>query len=134
MFNDDWAASLPLYPPSSRTKPPVTLLVTAVGENIFFDPSKEELAVADGVLAVSISSDPLSPGAEADIKVLAIRTIDPPSRVSASAAGAEEAEVGVWQAKRGGLGRKAVARMVRMVTEKGGVGEEILAGMEAFVG
>lgn len=134
MFNDDWAASLPLYPPSARTKPPVTLLVTAVGENIFFDPSKEELAVADGVLAVSISSDPSSPNGEAGIKVLAIRTIDPPSRVSATAAGAGEAEEGVWQAKRGGLGRKVVARMVRMATESGGVGEEVLRGVQGFVG
>lgn len=134
MFDDDWAASLPLYPPSSHTKPPVTLLVTAVGENIFFDPSKEELAVADGVLAVSISSDPSSPNAEPGIKVLAIRTIDPPSRISATAAGAGEAEEGVWQAKRGGLGRKVVARMVRMATESGGVGEEVLRGVQGFVG
>ncbi|KAI0593735.1 ribosomal protein S5 domain 2-type protein [Biscogniauxia sp. FL1348] len=62
MFDDDWAASVYIYPPatspsSSSSRPPITLLVMAVGDNIIFDPSKEELAVADSVLAVSVGVD-----------------------------------------------------------------------------
>ncbi|KZF20031.1 hypothetical protein L228DRAFT_270789 [Xylona heveae TC161] len=90
LFDDDWAASVPLYSPplsssSSSTsvnkpststssapapasksslaspantpipsRPPITLLVMAVGNNILFDPSREELVVAEVVLAVSV--------------------------------------------------------------------------------
>ncbi|RWA04087.1 hypothetical protein EKO27_g11024, partial [Xylaria grammica] len=59
MFDDDWAASQFIYARSgpaaltatatattNTSRPPITLLVMAVGENIIFDPSKEELAVA----------------------------------------------------------------------------------------
>ncbi|KAG4216735.1 hypothetical protein PC116_g34784, partial [Phytophthora cactorum] len=62
MFDDDWDASRFIYPRQSSdttsatvgSRPPVTLLVMAVGDNIIFDPSKEELAVADSALAVSV--------------------------------------------------------------------------------
>ena len=36
--------------------PSITFLVVAVGDNVFFDPTREEMAVADCVLAVSVSS------------------------------------------------------------------------------
>lgn len=141
MFNDDWDAAILLYPHDSSARPPITLLVMAVGDNIFFDPSAEELAVGDGVLAASISTNDNTTLTSSDrnkqegVKVLAIRTIDPPSRIAASAAGAGAgAEEGVWQAKRGGLSRKIVARVVGMVTERGGVGEEVLGGVGGFVG
>ena len=96
--------------------------------------------MGDGCVAVSISaSEPQntkSKNIEEGIKVLAIRTIDPPSRISATAAGAGAGEGaredGVWQPKRGGLGRKTVAKILRIVTEKGGVGEEVLSGMARF--
>lgn len=137
MFNDDWDAAIPLYPfadaaatstiPSSlkrqnqnqhqnrnrkphkrKFKPPITLLVVSVGENIFFDPSSEELAVADAVVAISVGqvfpdtsvtspNNPNNPkdvtraidagegkGQESGLRLLAIRTIDPPSRHFAS--------------------------------------------------
>ena len=75
LFADDWGLAEPLFPsslsvaavaPSVSRKaassgmkklppsPPVTLLVMAVDESIIFDPSAQELAVADGVLAVTV--------------------------------------------------------------------------------
>jgi exosome complex component RRP42 len=162
LFNDDWEASTYLYPRSSNktssapvAKPPITLLVMTVGPStILFDPSKEELAVADAVVAISIAStaDPAAP-----FKVIALRTIDPPSRLTAagvlntttittaSSAGAavvvvppeqaaamRELDGGktVWRPSRGGVGRAVLATMVKAVVEKGGVGEEVLAGLE----
>lgn len=111
MFDDDWAASQFIYPrsttattaPTSTTssRPPITLLVMAVGDNIIFDPSKEELAVADCALAVSVGErlvpvDSESPEAGAmdvdmdsegetsrELRLLSVRTIDPPSRLTA---------------------------------------------------
>lgn len=144
LFNDDWEASTPLYPKTSSHKPPVTLLVMSVGENILFDPSTSELAVADSVLAISVS---------AAGSVVAMRTIDPPSRLTAagvpsalnSASGAvatasageilaarekDEAQ-SVWRPPRGGIKRGTVSKMVKLVVEKGGVGEEVMAGLAA---
>ncbi|KAK8078164.1 hypothetical protein PG996_004334 [Apiospora saccharicola] len=116
MFDDDWAAATFLYPrqdtssgkaassksskqtstaaaapPASR--PPITLLVMAVGDNIIFDPSKEELAVADSAVAVSVAEGPSSesePESESisatttkrNLHLLSVRTIDPPSRLT----------------------------------------------------
>ena len=144
LFNDDWEASTALYPRTSSSKLPVTLLVMSVGENILFDPSTSELAVADSVLAISVS---------AAGSVVAMRTIDPPSRLTAagvpsalnSASGAvatasageilaareKDGAQSVWRPPRGGVKRGTVNRMVRMVLEKGGVGEEVLAGLAA---
>jgi exosome complex component RRP42 len=121
----------------------VTLLVISVGDNIIFDPNREEIAVADSVLAISITR---SHEAET-LKLLSIRTIDPPSRltqpgipnsenlsmlgVTQSDEGASQEEVsGVWRPRRGGIKRSVVARMVKTVLAKGGVGEEVLEGLE----
>jgi len=107
MFDDDWAASVYLFSStaSSQKKPPITLLVMAVGDNIIFDPSKEELAVADAALAVSVveasgDESTTSGGAgesmdvdngkdsstgsirQRNLSLLAVRTIDPPSRLT----------------------------------------------------
>ncbi|KAL6717447.1 Exosome complex component rrp42 [Lecanora helva] len=180
LFNDDWDASIPLYPSTSslrkgkgksssssekassrrrRSRPPITLLVICVGENIFFDPTHAELAVADAVLAVTIASPP-SPSstsahsssssssddnADGDteddkgLDLLAVRTIDPPSRMSVSSSvvgevGEGDAAVGAWKARKGGMRREVVGRMVRMCVERGGVGVEVLGGLEGFVG
>jgi exosome complex component RRP42 len=136
----------------------------AVRENIIFDPSKEELAVAEVVLAVSIG-ELAQAGAEEgamevdsgkgarDLRLLAVRTIDPPSRLThpgvpntlntatgGSAAGtADQAssqretvvEEGVWQPPRGGAKRKLIAAMIQKVLEPGGVAEEVLDGLDA---
>ncbi|KAK4180325.1 ribosomal protein S5 domain 2-type protein [Triangularia setosa] len=101
-FDDDWAAAPYLYSRNPTTKriaerPPVTLLVMAVGGNIIFDPSKEELAVADVALAVSIGDATTSQRSQGEddrmdvdsgnsggrnLKLLSIRTVDPPSRLT----------------------------------------------------
>jgi len=119
----------------------------SVGDTILFDPSKEELAVADAVLAISAAQT----GTDG-LKIVALRTVDPPSRLTAAgvpsalnttAGGAattlsmaealqiREKDQGqsVWRPPRGGVRRGAVARMVKMVVERGGVGEEVMAGL-----
>ncbi|KAL2851951.1 ribosomal protein S5 domain 2-type protein [Aspergillus pseudoustus] len=165
-FDDDWNAAEYLYPrvkststkrssiPGSlsvhKVRPPVTLLVISVAENIIFDPNREEIAVADAVLAISVTNNTDSDG----LKLLSIRTIDPPSRLTqpgvpnsenvatlGSTAAAEESVIvnpstgeeevlGVWRPRRGGIKRMTIAKMVKMVLEKGGVGEEVLEGLE----
>lgn len=92
MFDDDWEASTFLYPregAQTGSRPPITLLVVAVGNNVIFDPSKEELAVAEAALAVSVSEvreENNSGGMEVDsgrqLRLLSMRTVDPPSRLT----------------------------------------------------
>jgi len=166
LFDDDWDASVYLYPRGKANllnRPPVTLLVMAVNENIIFDPSKEELAVAEVVLAVSVGERSISQTEEGDmdvdsestsrdLRLLAVRTIDPPSRLThpgvpntmntatggAAATTVEKAstqretmeEEGVWQPPRGGANRKLIAAMIRTVLERGGVAEEVLDGLD----
>ncbi|KAJ5776158.1 uncharacterized protein N7511_001169 [Penicillium nucicola] len=161
-FDDDWAVAEYLYPritakPTKHTptaqshpvRPPVTLLVISVGENIIFDPNREEIAVADAVLAISITRT----GDSDTLKLLSIRTIDPPSRLTnpgipnsenvnmlGATASDETALLNpttgedeisrVWRPRRGGVKRSVIARMVKTVLGKGGVGEEVLEGLE----
>lgn len=165
MFDDDWGASVFLYPRSkssrAHARPPVTLLVMAVRDNIIFDPSKEELAVAEVVIAVSVAenlpgpsdrdgdeamdSDPKPPR---DIRLLSIRTIDPPSRLTppgvpnflntatggSAPISSQRSEVdhteGVWQPPRGGAKRGTIATMIQKVLGRGGVAEEVLDGLD----
>lgn len=158
-FDDDWAVAEYLYPRSSTglkqpglaqyVRPPVTLLVISVGENVIFDPSREEIAVGDAVLAISVTRDDSSEG----LKLLSIRTIDPPSRLTQpgipnsenvnmlgaavlsddpamnQSVGQEEVP-GVWRPRRGGVNRSVIAGMIKTVLKKGGVGEEVLEGLE----
>jgi exosome complex component RRP42 len=165
MFDDDWDASVYLYPRNKsgkgRSRPPVTLLVMAVKDNIIFDPSKEELAVAEVVLAVSVAEEAIRDDAGAmdvdeksrNLRLLSVRTIDPPSRLTApgvpntlnTATGgtapksAEQSVtqrenvdmMGVWQAPRGGAKRKMIAAMIRKVLDQGGVAEEVLDGLDS---
>lgn len=159
LFNDDWEASTYLYPRQSKSlpaehqaKPPIILLVTTVGPNILFDPSRDELAVAETVLAISAAQTSAATAESSGLKVVAMRTIDPPSRLTAAgvprdvnsatgaAATASAGEVlaarekdegrGVWRAPRGGVRRGVVAEAVKMIVAKGGVGEEVLGGLE----
>lgn len=130
---------------TQRSKPPITLLVMSVGENVIFDPSREELAVADAVLAISAAAQD-----DGALKIVCLRTVDPPSRLTAAGvptalnatagAGAlsaaealalREKDQGqtVWRPPRGGVRRGLVARMIKIVVEKGGVGEEVLEGL-----
>lgn len=189
MFDDDWAAATSLYgaPPHRKrhqrrgraawARPPITLLVMAVGDNIIFDPTKDELAVADSALAVSVAEGPSlrdltgddavnegegamdvdkdGPTPGRNLKVLAVRAIDPPSRLTAPGvpnevnaaawgtptAGAAsknpdarvsetENVAGVWKAPRGGAKFGMLGAMVAKVLEKGGVADEVLDGLE----
>lgn len=150
-FNDDWEASKYLYPRTpagqSAQKPPVTLLVMSAGENILFDPSREELAVADAVLAISAAQT-----STGGLKMVAMRTVDPPSRLTAagvpnmlnttatggaatmSAADAlalREKDQGqtVWRPPRGGVKRAVITRMIKMVIEEGGIGKDVMDGL-----
>lgn len=155
LFNDDWEASLYLYPrasePAAQTpKPPFTLLVMSVGENVIFDPSREELSVAESVLAISASPSASISNSNNNntLNMVALRTIDPPSRltgpgvpnsITAGGTSLSSAEIlalrendqgqSVWRPPRGGIPRALVSKMIKMVVEKGGVGEEVLAAL-----
>ena len=161
LFDDDWAAAIPLYGQDGRgptiEKPPVTLLVMTAGDNAIFDPSREELAVADSIVAVSLATQANKMGA---LRTIAIRTIDPPSRLtplglpqaantstsqtSKGGTGAvdvqgptgavrdklvEDEKGRVWNPPRGGIKRQLLTKVLKMCTEKGGVGEEVLEGL-----
>ncbi|KAI9675087.1 MAG: hypothetical protein M1817_001495 [Caeruleum heppii] len=189
LFDDDWEASEYLYlrtaehirpstsshkasskvTPSSplqfhhrSSKPPITLLVMSVGSNILFDPTREELAVAEAVFAVSVAENPSSSpapdsAASRTLRLLSIRTIDPPSRLTSSGvpnslntatggtapSSAAQAVTlremsrskkegqGVWMPPRGGVKRALVGRIVELVLKRGGVVEDVLQGLEA---
>jgi len=161
------------------SRPPLTLLVMAVGSNIIFDPAKEELAVADVALAVSVGE--AVPGSESSsrsnggngsremeidtgiggggrsLRLLSVRTIDPPSRLTppgvpnekntaygaagvSAAASQKQAEAravetenveGVWKAPRGGAKVLVMASLVDKCLEKGGVADEVFDALEA---
>ena len=125
----------PRRPRSEVLRPPITLLVILVGENIIFDPSGEEIAAADAVMAISVDDDAGDKGK--GLKLLSMRTVDPPSRLtqigvpnSENLATTAEHVAGVWRPRRGGVKRNVIARMVKMVLGKGGVGEEVMEGLE----
>jgi exosome complex component RRP42 len=148
LFNDDWEASGYLYPKSSTndrtSRPTITLLVITVRENILFDPSIEELAVADAVVAVSVGA---SKDGGKGFQVFAIRTIDPPSRLTtpgipnslnnASAVATDDylareaiSEVGVWNPPRGGLKRALIAQIMKEIISPNGVARDIMEALE----
>ena len=150
LFDDDWDASTYLYPPAGETSsslPPVTLLVMVAGENLFFDPSTHEIAVADSLVAVSIVESSEQERAGRGLKVLAMRSIDPPARLTAAgvpmgtgagSVGGEEVRmqssetkktVDVWRPPRGGVKRGLISRIIQAVVKEGGVGYEVLDGL-----
>jgi exosome complex component RRP42 len=161
MFDDDWEASVHIYPRQveyTSSRPPITLLVIVIGQNILFDPSKEELAVAETALAISVSevrrkgsSSTTKAKSGRELRLLAIRTIDPPSRltppgvplstnttglqgspakqVTPTTANSQHTE-GVWRAPLGGTKFSVLERMIRKVLDKGGVADEVIDGLE----
>ena len=136
-----------------------------VGPNLFFDPSREELAVADAILAVSLtaSESPSSNIARTDesknslssFRILAVRTIDPPSRISTpgvadlrnptigavqqqSASGeftkqSPDKEEGVWKPPRGGMPRALIFKVMQMCVAPNGVAEEVFEGLKGSI-
>ncbi|KAL5615288.1 hypothetical protein BROUX41_005339 [Berkeleyomyces rouxiae] len=155
MFNDDWNAAVPLFSATTAgSSPPITLLVISIGNNIIFDPSQEELAVAETALAVSVaeSKKATADSSERDIRLLSIRTVDPPSRLTPpgvantentavtgnAAPGAKKPvarenigmpEPGVWRAPQGGARFALLEKMISKVLERGGVVDEVLDGL-----
>lgn len=162
IFDDDWDAAVRLYPADMQIRPPITLLVMSAGSNVIFDATRQELAVADHVLAVSVavqtSADTKSVESETDhktkdLQVVAIRAVDPPSRltnpgipdsmnpITGGTAPANRLEASimretddksVWRPPRGGVSRKMIDQMVKLVTMRGGVGHEVLDALRQF--
>lgn len=141
LFNDDWAAAVSLFECSAHNRPPITLLVTSVGENAFYDPSGDELAVADAVLAISVVQTQSS-----NIpRIVSMRMVDPPSRLTAAgiprdtgaaigstssashaaALAKRERDEGatVWRPPRGGLKRSVISQITNTVVKDGIVGQ-----------
>ena len=137
--DDDWMASTYLYargkPGGASIRPPVTLLVVVVGENVIFDPSREELAVADGVVAVSVSN---IPGKDDEFQILTTRMIDTPARdtmkgVPMSGEVKEGVEIpGIWRPRVGGIKRSALKKAVNTVLS-GGVAKDVMQGLDGFL-
>lgn len=129
VFDDDWDASTPLYPASSQL-PPITLLVVGVGENIFFDPTREELAVGDCVLAISLAANSAkdTPG------VIGVRTLE--SGTGGLATGAKDVGGGggggiaVGAASVGGVKRAVVKRIIK---ESLDIGKEVFESLQGVV-
>jgi exosome complex component RRP42 len=154
MFDDDWESSTFLYPRDGAgaqgSRPPITLLVVAIGDTTIFDPAKEELAVAESALAVSVAEvrkikeegdmDVDKKGRE--LKLLSVRTVDPPSRltppgvphVANNSGSAQKSDTqtteGVWKAPLGGTKFGVIDGIIQAVLEKGGVADEVLDGLE----
>ncbi|EXJ82623.1 hypothetical protein A1O3_06436 [Capronia epimyces CBS 606.96] len=136
--DDDWMASTYLYPRKVVTtspRPPVILLVLVVGENVIFDPSREELAVADGIVAVSIAS---STDDDKDCKVLAVRMVDSPARdtmkgIPQSEEPQKGVDVpGVWRPRVGGVKRSVLKAVIKSVVVDG-VARDVMSGLDGFL-
>jgi exosome complex component RRP42 len=148
LFDDDWEASDYLYAIDSTKsrvhRPSITLLVIVVGDNIIYDPSKEELAVADAVVAVSVG---LPKDNSNGFRVLSMRTVDSPSHLTTpgipnslnNATGATRDDVlareaisedGVWKPPRGGLKRVLMGRIMTELLSSTGVVRDIMEGLE----
>ncbi|RSL66265.1 hypothetical protein CEP54_003806 [Fusarium duplospermum] len=154
MFDDDWEASTFLYPRegtgAAGSRPPITLLVVAVGDNTIFDPAKEELAVAETALAVSVAEvrrvktqgDMEVDSTGRQLRLLSIRTVDPPSRLTppgvphttntngTKQGGDAQNTEGVWKAPLGGTKFGVMDGIIQAVLEKGGVADDVLDGLE----
>jgi exosome complex component RRP42 len=124
-----------------------------VGNNILFDPSKEEIAVAESVMAISIGF-PKKSNDKTDIgRILSMRSIDPPSRLTPPgvpnsvnttttaqqfsvqdiiAARESSSDRGVWNPPRGGLPRVLVTRIMASILGDGII-RDIVAGLDAGV-
>lgn len=158
LFDDDWDSAVSLYSKAegsdtqkTTNKPPVIVLAMAVGPNIIFDPCKEELAVADAVLAIACTT---ANSSLTGARLVSIRTIDPPSHLTppgvpnsmnsatggtAPASTAEAltqrevlADSGVWTPPRGGMKRAMISQVVKMVVQPGGVAEEVINALQAI--
>lgn len=150
MADDDWEASVYLYPndpptdPIGEIYPPITLLLTTNSNNIIFDPTYSELKVADSILAISIIPITTSKPSNDTYKVQSIRTINPPSRDTfsgepinnSSQADDTGAVPGVWRPKVGGVKRSVLKEAIKTVLgseNRHGVAKEVFDGLEGFL-
>ncbi|RDA86490.1 hypothetical protein CP532_3614 [Ophiocordyceps camponoti-leonardi (nom. inval.)] len=156
MFDDDWEASTFLYPRDGGSRPPITLVVLSVSGNIIFDPAKEELVVAEAVLALSVSEarstkavGDMDVDSNPELRLVSLRSIDPPSRLTPpgvpnsaalTATGVPAAKVpdrlqppeeGVWRAPVGGVKPAIIDDILRTVLDKDGVAREVLDALKA---
>lgn len=128
VFNDDWDASTPLYPASSQL-PPITLLVVSVGENIFFDPTKEELFVGDCVLAVSLASNSI----KHTPRVIGVRTLESGTsgiQTGTKNVGGGGGGIAAEVVSMGGVKRGVVKRIIK---ESLSVGKEVFEGLQGVL-
>lgn len=145
LFDDDWDASQYLYPRSQKTtaleatiKPPVTLLTAQIGQNVVFDPSREELAVAESLTAVSVGPTSTKSGSASELSILAVRTIDSAARdtfagVPRDTDGQTQGGKveGVWTPPKGGIKRSAFKKLLVESLE---VAAEVMSDLEGFAG
>jgi len=156
LFNDDWEASNYLYPTNENNisidRPSITILVMTVVDNIIFDPSMEELAVAESLIAVSLSFPRASDTTQTQsAQILSIRSIDPPSRMTAlgipnsvnSETGAQygsieeaiaaresNASQDLWNPPRGGLKRTLMKRLLVEIFGPNGIIHDLKSGLD----
>jgi exosome complex component RRP42 len=161
LFEDDWELSEHLYNAAGKgkhhattnpvkhrlTRPPITLLLITVGSNIIFDPSREELAVADGIFAISVTESERKemnrPGeAETSFQICSLSSIDPPARdtmrgMPISGEVVEGIKIpGVWQPRVGGIRRYLLKEIVTAVLGEGskrGVASDVFDGVGGFL-
>jgi exosome complex component RRP42 len=134
--DDDWMASTYMYPKKGTSRPPLTLLVAAIGDNVLFDPSHEELKVADAIVAVSVGQIE----DDKSWRILATRTIDTPARDTMKGVPRDgEADVqgkfeiqGIWTPKVGGIKRNVLKNIMKLVLS-GGVANDVMQGLDGFV-
>ena len=160
LVDDDWESSVFLFPkPDLKGKgastgeggqlgrmmrtPPVTLLVMTVSENMIFDPSHAELAVADAVLAISVGWVDI--GGSSGPRILSIRTLETPARdtmkgVPRTTSKGQDGQLvpGVWSPRAGGIKQQMLKNVTKAVLGDGregnaGMAKEVLDGLEAFL-
>ncbi|RMD41189.1 hypothetical protein DV735_g3968, partial [Chaetothyriales sp. CBS 134920] len=137
--DDDWMASTYLYARSegaNRARPPLTLLVVTVNDNIVFDPSHEEIKVADNMLAISIQPEPTAD--KASYKMLSLRMIDTPARDTMKGVARDgdshqgRLVPGVWKPRVGGINRQLLNDVATVVLA-GGVADDVISGLDGFL-
>jgi exosome complex component RRP42 len=155
VFEDDWERARWLFDRAGKGKgaangldaearPPVTLLVIVVGENIIFDPSREELSVADAVVGVSVGVPSALGKDNTSFTILALRTLDTAARDTMPGVPRDEAVdmnqgekvEGVWRPKTGGVKRSVLGKIVKTVVGGDGVpgvAGDVLKGLEGFL-
>ncbi|KAK6504898.1 hypothetical protein TWF481_006832 [Arthrobotrys musiformis] len=108
-FSDDWAISVPLYEPTTFPRPPMSLPVVAVGDNVFLDPSVAEVAAAEAGLVVTLSlSD-----SEGNCDIVGVRSM-------------EVGRGGGKEGDRKGINRKLLRQMVNACVKEAG---EVIKGI-----